>query len=307
MNNKLLGGVEAGGTKMVCAVAREPGDVLDDERFPTTTPSETLQRVKSYFEKAQRKYGELGAIGYGTFGPAAISQHDAKYGTILATPKPGWEGADVIGYLQSAFPDVALSYDTDVNAAAIGEGFEGASGAARGLKNYIYITIGTGIGGGVVVDGKALHARPHAEIGHILVPRQQGGVDGRLDGFSGSCCFHKGEYVCLEGLASGTAIRERWGIPAQELEADHPAWDLEAKYLAAMVQNLVACFAPDRIILGGGVMEQSFLLERVKENFYQSVNGYWERFDNMLVNPGLGNQAGITGALVMAKSGLRMP
>lgn len=301
MELKLLGGVEAGGTKMVCAVAREPGVVLDEERFPTSDPETTLLRVKTYFEKAQEKFGELGSIGYGTFGPAAISTGDSQYGKILATPKPDWEGADVIGYLRHAFPGVVLSFDTDVNAAAIGEGFSGAGGAAKGLKNYIYITIGTGIGGGVVIDGKTLHARPHAEIGHILVPRQQGGVDGGVDDYAGSCSFHHGQSVCLEGLASGSAMRGRWGVPAQELTPDHPAWDLEASYLAAMVQNLVGCFAPERIILGGGVMEQSFLLDRVKEKFYENANGYWARYDDLLVSPGLGNQAGITGALVMAQ------
>ncbi len=292
MNDMLLGGVEAGGTKMVCAVAREPGVVIDEVRFPTTSPKKTLERVKVYFDQAQEKYGPLGAIGYGTFGPASVSVDDPKYGTILATPKPEWEGADVVGFLKKSFPEVALAYDTDVNAAGIGEGH---SGAARGLKNHIYITVGTGIGGGVMIDGKALHARPHAEIGHMLVPLQ----DGEVDGFAGTCQFHG---PCLEGLASGTAMHQRWGIPAQELGSDHEAWDLEAAYLAAMVQNLVACFAPERIVLGGGVMEQDFLLERVKDKFYQNAGGYWEQYENLLAVPGLGNQAGITGALLMAKN-----
>jgi fructokinase len=292
MRGEVLGGVEAGGTKIVCAVAREPGVVLKEDRFPTTGPEETLQRVKDYFDQAQKEYGQLGAIGYGTFGPAVVSEGEAKYGTILATPKPGWEGTDVIGFLKRSFPGVALAYDTDVNAAAMGEGF---AGAARGLKNFIYITVGTGIGGGVMVDGKALRTRLHAEIGHMLVPRQESEVAG----FSGVCPFH-GD--CLEGVASGTAMSQRWGIPAEELGPDHEGWELEADYLAAMVQNLVACYAPERIILGGGVMEHEGMVERVKEKFDQNAGDYWQGFENLLVRPGLGAQSGITGALVMAKS-----
>lgn len=290
MNKKLLGGVEAGGTKMVCAVAEKPGEVIDEVRFPTTKPDETLQRVKEYFEQAQEKFGALAAIGYGTFGPASVTQGDPGYGKVLPTPKPGWQGADVVGFLECAFPGVAVSFDTDVNAAAIGEGF---AGAAMSLKNFVYITVGTGIGGGVVVDGKALNAKPHAEIGHMLVPR--------LDDYSGCCSFHG---ACLEGLASGSAIGARWGIPAPELGPDHEAWDLEASYLAMMVQNLVACYAPERIILGGGVMEQDFLLEMVREKFVKSAAGYWQPDESLLVTPAMGNQAGITGALVMAQEGL---
>lgn len=275
---------------MVCAVAYEPGKVLDEVRFPTTNPVETLARVREYFEQVQKKFGALGAIGYGTFGPAVVTVGEEDYGKVLPTPKPGWEGADVVGYLEDAFPGVALSFDTDVNAAAIGEGF---AGAAMGKKNFVYITVGTGIGGGVVVEGKALNARPHAEIGHMLVPR--------LDDFEGCCPFHG---ACLEGLASGSAIGARWGIPAPELEPGHEAWDLEARYLAMMVQNLVACYAPERIILGGGVMEQEFLLKMVREKYRDGAAGYWKDDDSLIVTPAMGNQAGITGALVMAGEAL---
>lgn len=290
MNGKLLGGVEAGGTKMVCAVANEPGVVLDEVRFPTSDSKETLLRVKDYFNQAEKKFGTLGSIGYGTFGPAVVSPGELGYGTILPTPKPGWQGADVLGFLKKSFPGASLAFDTDVNAASIGEGY---AGAARGLKNFIYITVGTGIGGGVVIDGKPLNAKPHAEIGHMLIPK--------LDDYSGCCSFHG---ACLEGLASGSAMGARWGVPAQELLPDHEAWDLEAAYLASMVQNLVACFAPDRIILGGGVMEQEFLLAKVREIYHQNANGYWQIDDELLVNPAMGNQAGITGALVMAEQAM---
>ena len=294
MSDRLLGGVEAGGTKMVCAVAREPGVLLDEVRFPTTNARETLLEVKNFFDTAQRKWGELAAMGYGTFGPACVTEGDMNYGTILATPKLGWQGTDVVGFLRESFPGVALAYDTNVNAAAMGEGL---CGAAQGLKNYVYITVGTGIGGGVVVNNSPLHTHPHAEIGHMLVPLH----DGEVAGFQGICPFHG---ACLEGLASGTAMRERWDVPAQDLEPTHRAWELEAAYLASMVQNLVASYGPERIILGGGVMEQEFLLERVKEKFKQSAGGYWEEYDNLLVNPGLKNQAGIIGALCMAERAL---
>lgn len=274
---------------MVCAVAIEPGKVLDEVRFPTTHPEETLQRVVAYFETAQQKFGALASIGYGTFGPAVVTCGEPGYGSILPTPKLGWEGADVLGVLSKAFPEVALSFDTDVNAAAIGEGF---AGAARGMKNYIYVTVGTGIGGGVVIDGKPLNARPHAEIGHMRVPLLS------EDDYSGCCVFHGN---CLEGLASGSAMRGRWGVPAQELSSDHEAWDVEATYLALMVQNLVACFAPEKIILGGGVMEQPVLLPKIWEKFQSLSAGYWQCDSDLLVSPAMGNQAGIVGALVMAR------
>lgn len=292
MSRAILGGVEAGGTKMVCAVAYEPGEILDEVRFPTAGPVETLERVQQYFSKMECQYGALEAIGYGTFGPAVVNSSSAGYGTILNTPKTAWKGADVLGFLADAFPRAKLAFDTDVNAAALGEG---VGGAARGLENFIYVTVGTGIGGGVVVGGKPLKTSPHAEIGHMLVPV----ADGEVAGFAGSCPFHGG---CLEGLASGSALKARWGIPAYELEPDHGAWKLEARYLAGMVQNLLACHAPEKIILGGGVMEQEFLLDMVVEDCTGMLAGYWPLADDLLVRPELGNKAGITGALVMAST-----
>ncbi|BDS08405.1 fructokinase [Oceaniferula spumae] len=292
MMQKLLGGVEAGGTKMVCAVAHEPNTVLDEVRFATTGPDETLARVTDYFQQAVEKFGPLDAIGYGTFGPACITMGDAKYGHILNTPKAGWQGCDVLAGLSASFPNAKLSFDTDVNAAAIGEG---AFGAARDHKNFIYITVGTGIGGGVIINGKPLHSEPHAEIGHMLVPM----VDGELEEFAGSCKFHG---CCLEGLASGTAIGQRWGGSSRDLSEDHVAWDIEARYLAVMVQNLIACYAPGKIILGGGVMEQCGLLGKIKTELAARIGDYWQLADDLLVLPQLGNQAGITGALLMAST-----
>ncbi|MBK1853541.1 ROK family protein [Verrucomicrobiaceae bacterium 5K15] len=292
MSNRLLGAVEAGGTKMACAVAREPDKILEETRFPTSEPEGTFAQVDAFFTQAEAKHGRVDALGYGTFGPAGVNPAESTYGQILKTPKDGWEGVDVLGFLREKFPKTKLAFDTDVNAAALGEG---RYGAAQGLQDFIYITVGTGIGGGVVIDGKPLHAQPHAEIGHMRVPL----LEGELDDFPGSCQFHG---RCLEGLASGTAIGARWGIPATELPKDHPAWDLEAGYLAAMVQNLVACFAPQKIILGGGVMNQKFLLGKVKARYLAEMAGYWSGHEDLLVLPELGNQAGITGALIMASS-----
>jgi len=292
MSHRLLGGVEAGGTKMVCAVAYEPDQILDLERFPTTNAEETLTKVKGYFERIGEKYGIPNAIGYGSFGPAGVNPSSPDYGKILNTPKLGWQGADVLSFFAKAFPDTRFSFDTDVNAAALGEGF---AGVARGVKNFIYVTVGTGIGGGVIIDGKPLQSRPHAEIGHMLVPI----AAGELADYEGSCPFHG---RCLEGLASGTALGARWGMPAYELAPDHEAWQLETRYLAEMVMNLVACYGPDKIILGGGVMEQDFLLDMVRAELAELMGGYWQEHVDLLVRPQLENEAGITGALLMASS-----
>ena len=292
MSHELLGGVEAGGTKMVCAVAYEPDQILNEERFPTTNADETLARVIDYFERMSDQYGLPAAIGYGTFGPAGVNASSSDYGTILNTPKPGWLGVDVIKTIGDVFPNTRFSFDTDVNAAALGEGY---AGAAQGLENFIYVTVGTGIGGGVILGGKPLRGRLHTEIGHMLIPE----MEGEKDDFGGACPFHG---RCLEGLASGHAIKERWGIPANQLDPDHEGWRLEARYLAAMIQNLVACYTPDRIILGGGVMEQEFLLVMIREELTKMMAGYWQVNEDLLVRPALGNKAGITGALLMASA-----
>lgn len=292
MSSKLLGGVEAGGTKMVCAVAYEPGEILNEERFPTTDSDETLARVVDYFQRMAQTYGLPDAIGYGTFGPASVCVGASDYGSILNTPKQGWGGVDVIGFLKDAFSNTRFAFDTDVNAAALGEGYAGAS---QGEENYIYVTVGTGIGGGVVMGGRVHHGRMHAEIGHMLIPI----AEGERPDFKGACPFHG---RCLEGLASGTAMSERRGVSADMLDPGHEAWKLEAFYLAAMVQNLVACYAPEKIILGGGVMEQGFLLDMVKVELSQITGGYWQAHKDLLTLPALGDQAGITGALLMASA-----
>ncbi len=282
-----FGAVEAGGTKFVCAVGDSAGNVLVEERFSTETPEPTLQRAVNFFKKHEGEYGKIDHFGIGTFGPAGVNRSRDDYGKILATPKLGWQGADFVGTFQSAFPAATIVFDTDVNAAALGEG---KRGAAVGLKTYVYVTVGTGIGGGIVVNGRPLKGMLHPDIGHITVPA--------FDDFEGVCPFH-GD--CLEGLASGTAISERWGKEAWELAVDHPAWELEAEYLAAMVQTLTAVVSPERVILGGGVMEQTQLFSLVCEKFAKNTGGYWPELEDFIVPSELGNQAGIIGCFELAK------
>jgi len=286
-----LGGIEAGGTKFVCAVSdRDTGEIIIEERFPTTDPTNTLARAVAFFKDAASQGKPIDALGIGTFGPAGVNPALSNYGKILATPKEGWEGADFIGAFQDAFPELAIAFDTDVNAAAIGEGSEGA---AKGLSSYVYITVGTGIGGGVVINNQVIQGYLHPEIGHISIRREEG------DDYAGACPFHQD---CVEGLASGTAINQRWGMAAQDMPEDHPAWQLEAKYLAALCQTLTATLSPERIILGGGVMLQKHLLPMIQQEFNSLTNGYWQTPENYIVTPKLGNHAGIIGCLKLATS-----
>jgi fructokinase len=287
---QLYGGIEAGGTKFVCGVGTGPENIRAEKRFPTTTPNETIALAIDFF-KAQ---GQLTAIGVGSFGPVDPNPKSATFGYITSTPKPGWAGTDFVGALRKAF-DVPIGFDTDVNAAALGEH---CWGAAQGLDTFIYLTIGTGIGGGAMVEGKLLHGAMHPEMGHILTPH-----DREQDPYKGRCPFH-GD--CLEGLASGPALEARWGASAETLPADHPAWDLEATYLAYALTNFILTLVPQRIILGGGVMEQMQLFPLVRAKTKTLLNNYFhipeilEHIDSYIVPPALGNQAGILGALALA-------
>lgn len=290
----LLGGVEAGGTKVVCVVGTTIDDVRAETRIPTTTPAETLGQVVRFFENVAQAHGPLAAIGVGSFGPIDLHASSPTFGAITATPKPGWAGTDVVGTLRRAC-GVPVGFDTDVNAAALGEW---RHGAARGLDTFVYLTVGTGIGGGGLVGGRLLHGLVHPEMGHLRVPH-----DRAADPFPGVCPFH-GD--CLEGLASGPALAARWGAPAEALEAGHPAWALEAHYLALALHNIVCTVSPQRIVIGGGVMAQSGLLPRVRAGLATLLNGYVqapavvERMDEYVVAPQLGDRAGIAGALVLA-------
>lgn len=287
----IFGAIEAGGTKFICGVGTGPGD-LETVRIPTTSPDETVGRCLEYF--AGRGVS-LKSIGIGSFGPADLKRGSPTWGYITSTPKAGWRNADLAGRISRGL-GVPVGFDTDVNAAALAES---RWGAARGTGSCVYLTIGTGIGGGAVLDGHLLHGLVHPEMGHIRIPR-----DPSQDPFPGTCPFH-GD--CLEGLAAGPSIEARWGKPAEELAFDHPAWALEARYLALAIANFVFTLSPERVILGGGVMRQSFLFPMIHEELRSILNRYIQApqlldgLGDYVVAPGLGDRAGVLGALALAE------
>ena len=290
----LFGGIEAGGTKFVGVVGRAP-DVRAEVRVPTTTPAETLGAVVRFFREQEATQGPIAAVGIGSFGPVDLHPGSPRFGFITSTPKPGWADTDLAGPFRRAFGG-PVAFDTDVNAAATGEA---RYGAAPGLDTFLYLTVGTGIGGGGLAGGRVLHGLVHPEMGHVRVPH-----DLAADPFTGVCPFH-GD--CLEGLASGPAITARWGQPPDTLPPDHPAWGLEARYLALALHGFVCTLSPQRIVMGGGVMEQPHLLPLVRHELGRLLNGYIQApevitgLDRFVVPPGLGRRSGVVGALVMAE------
>jgi fructokinase len=285
----LCGGIEAGGTKFNCAVGSGPRDLVI-KRIPTTTPDETISRVIAFF----REQKGISAIGIGSFGPLDLDPSSSTYGYITTTPKPGWASTDLAGAFRRALK-VPVGFDTDVNAAAFGEW---KWGAARGLDTFIYLTVGTGIGGGGMINGKLMHGLVHPEMGHIRIPH-----DKSADPYPGCCPFHDD---CLEGLASGTAIEKRWGQRGEDFPADHPAWIWESYYLALAITDFVCTLSPERIIIGGGLMEQTQLFPMIRKNVVQLLNGYIQAkavlkdIEHYIVPPGLGAQAGLLGAIALA-------
>ena len=290
---KLYGGIEAGGTKFVCVIGTGPQNIVAEERFPTTTPDETIARSIEFF---QRHGGDLAAIGIGSFGPVDLNPQSPTYGYITTTPKPGWAQADLLGGIQRAL-NVPVAFDTDVNVAAFGEHYWVLQN--RVLDPLLYMTVGTGIGVGGLVNGQLLHGLLHPEAGHMRLPR-----DPQRDPFTGACPYH-GD--CFEGLACGPAMAKRWGQPAETLPADHPAWQLEAHYIALAVMNLTLVVAPQKIVIGGGVMQQTGLIENIRREVVQLLNGYLQTdritrdIDQFIVLPALGNQAGMLGAIALAQ------
>jgi fructokinase len=290
---KLFGGIEAGGTKMVCTVASGPDHIVSEERFPTTTPDETIARIIAFFSRQIQQH-ELVGIGIGTFGPVDLDLHSPTYGYITSTPKPGWRNTDFVGPLKQAL-HLPVAFETDVNAAALGE-YRWGSG--QGCDPFLYFTIGTGIGMGGWVNGGLTHGLTHPEVGHIFLIR-----DPKKDPFEGVCPFHTD---CWEGLASGPSMNKRWGQSAETLPIDHPAWAIEANYIAqAMVDTILFC-SPKRIVLGGGVMQQEQLFPMIRNETVRLLNGYiqsrliLEKMDEFIVPPGLGNRAGMLGCIALA-------
>ncbi|MEL6382533.1 MAG: ROK family protein [Cyanobacteria bacterium J06626_18] len=291
----LFGAIEAGGTKFVCAVGSGPQDLRAKTRIPTTTPAETIAQVVDFFRQQASQVESLDAIGIGAFGPVDTHSDSSTFGWFLDTPKPGWQQIEFAGILERELA-TPVGFDTDVNAAALGEYYWGNG---QGCETFLYLTVGTGIGGGAMVNGKLVHGLLHPEMGHILIPH-----DLTVDPFPGACPFHRD---CLEGLASGFAMEKRWQQKAASLPADHPAWALEAHYLAVGLVNFTLMFSPERIIMGGGVMEQKQLFPLVRSQVRQQMSTYLKvpkimnAIDDYIVPPKLVGKSGIMGAFVLAQ------
>lgn len=281
----LLGGIEAGGTKFVLAVGHSPTEITERHEIPTRDPATTLAQAGEWFE-AQ---GKINALGIASFGPVDLDRSSPHWGHITNTPKSGWANCNLAGYFAERL-GVPIGFDTDVNGAALAEY---QHGAGKGASSLAYITVGTGIGGGLVLDGKAVHGAAHPEMGHIF-PRRH--VDDR--DFEGICPHH-GD--CLEGLASGPAIKARWGASLSELPADHAAHEIIAHYLAQLAHSLIAMMAVEIIVFGGGVMKTDSLLARVNQRTSKIGAAYFPGgSEHKIVSPGLGQNAGLAGALLLA-------
>jgi fructokinase len=280
----MLGAIEAGGTKFVCAVGNETGHIVERIQIPTTVPGDTMPRVIDFFKKYDVK-----AIGIGSFGPLDVNRESPTYGNITTTPKPGWRDYPFVKTLEAAF-SVPIGFNTDVNAAALAEA---TFGAAKGLDSCLYITVGTGIGAGAIVQGKLLQGISHPEMGHILVRRHPN------DEYKGKCPYHSD---CLEGLAAGPAIEERWGAKAASLANRSEVWELEGYYIAQALMQYILVLSPKKIILGGGVMKQKKVFAFIYQYLQQYLNDYivLPELSDYIVSPGLGDHAGIIGALILA-------
>jgi fructokinase len=294
-SNRLFGGIEGGGTKFVCMVATGPQNIIDEARFPTTTPAETIEQAVIFFNKYS-KTGNLSAIGMASFGPVDLDQNSPAFGRITTTPKPGWAFTDTISRLREVF-NIPVAFELDVNAAAFGEYYWNEGN--RSLDPFIYFTIGTGIGAGIIVHGKLVHGLVHPEVGHMRIPH-----DWKADPFAGSCPYHQD---CFEGLACGPAMQGRWGQRAEKLPGDHPAWDLEANYISLALNNVICNLSPKRIVLGGGVMEHPGLISLIQQKVQKLLNNYihsktiTEHIDQYIVLPSLGNRSGVLGAIALAR------
>ena len=287
-----IGAIEAGGTKFVCGIGNELGQIEDRVSFPTGRPEETLAQVVDYFRDKQ-----VEAIGVGTFGPINIDKNSPQYGYVTTTPKPGWSNYPFLGTLQKEFA-VPFGWDTDVNAAALGEA---TWGAAKGLDSCVYYTIGTGVGVGVYTEGKLVHGLVHPEGGHVPIKRHP------EDTYGGFCPYH-GD--CLEGLTAGPSLLGRWGVKGHELPVDHKAWEIEAFYIGQAVTGAILMLSPRKIILGGGVMHQQQLFPLIRAEVLKNLAGYVsapeiiEQIDSYIVPPGLGDNAGLSGSLALGLEAL---
>ncbi|WP_333652301.1 ROK family protein [Lacrimispora sp.] len=282
-----LGALEAGGTKMVCAIGNEKGEIFERTSIPTETPEITVPKLIEYF--ADKK---IEALGIGCFGPIDLNRNSDTYGYITTTPKLIWANYNIVGAFREAL-NIPVGFDTDVNGSALGEA---TWGITKGLENSMYITIGTGVGAGIITNGKLLHGMLHPEGGHLLLAKHP------LDSYEGRCPYHK---TCLEGLASGPAIEARWGKKGVELADKKEVWELEAYYIGQALADYIVTLSPQRIVLGGGVMHQEHMMPMVREEVKRQLNGYLqtkelEDIENYIVLPSLNDNQGIMGALKLA-------
>ena len=288
-----LGAIEAGGTKFVVCIGDEFGNVIERDSFPTETPEETMANIFKFFDGK-----DIEALGVGCFGPIDPDLNSPTYGYITTTPKPGWGNFNIMGALKERY-DIPMGFDTDVNGAALGEAY---FGAAKGLDSALYMTIGTGIGCGAIVEGNLVHGLLHPEMGHMnMIVRED-------DTYAGKCPFHG---TCFEGLAAGPAIEARWGKKGFELPADHPAWDLEAYYIGQALATYVLVISPKKIILCCGGSKQKQMFPLIHKYLREFLNGYiqkdeilTDKIDDYIVSPALGDNAGVCGALALAKQAL---
>jgi fructokinase len=283
-----LGALEAGGTKMVCAIGDEQGNIMVQTSIPTTTPEETLPKLISFFLQHS-----IESLGIGAFGPVDLNQNSVSYGHILDTPKLAWKQYDLLGSLKRAL-NIPIGIDTDVNASCLGEM---TFGTAKGLDCVIYLTIGTGIGAGISVNGKLLHGMLHPEAGHIMLKRHP------MDSFAGICPYHKD---CFEGLASGPAIEERYGKKATLFAGEDQVWEVEAYYIAQALTNYIMTLSPQKIILGGGVMHQQQLFPLIRQEVSKAIAGYintdqLQNMEDYIVPASLFGNQGILGAIELAR------
>ncbi len=294
MTGKLYGGIEGGGTKFNCIVASGPEHIVAEARFPTTTPNETMSQVIEFFLP---HLDQLHGLGLGSFGPFDVFPDSPTYGYITTTPKPHWGNANILGMLRQKM-NLPITIDLDVAVAGLGEATWGAS---RNDSHSLYLTIGTGIGGGYILNGRPLRGLVSLEMGHIRLAR-----DPNLDPFQGACPYH-GD--CFEGLAAGPAVEKRLGQKGETLPDDHPYWELESGYIAQALVNYILSLAPQRIIIGGGVMQKDFMFPAVRRKVQALLNGYVQhemllnRIDEYIVPPALGGRSGMLGAIALAMSG----
>ncbi|MDE7310961.1 MAG: ROK family protein [Eubacterium sp.] len=286
------GALEAGGTKMVCAIGNEHGEIFDQRSIPTQDPETTMPQILEYFQDK-----EIEALGIGCFGPIDLNRNSKTYGYITTTAKLAWRNYNICGYFRERLR-VPVGFDTDVNGSMLGEA---AWGCAQGLQDAVYITVGTGIGIGVLSGGQMLHGMQHSEGGHILIPRRED------DPYAGKCPYHG---ACLEGLAAGPAIEARWGAKADKLSECPQVWELEAHYLAYAITNFIMIVSPQRVILGGGIMHQQQLMPLIRHKVAQMLGGYiktkeLEDMDSYLVLSSLHGNQGILGAVRLAMDAKR--